>query len=76
MFRGLDLRPSTGGRLREENLHCEFVRDRRLALFNGPTRVVSFKYRPLYPMNGGGGGSVRALRPVWTVRKRDKVSCL
>lgn len=55
-FRGLDVRPSTGGRVQEENLHCGLVRDRRLALFNGPTREVSFKHRPLYPMNDGKGG--------------------
>jgi len=49
------MQSSTGGRVKEENLHCGFVTDRRLAHFNGPTRVVSFEHRPLYPMNGEGG---------------------
>ena len=49
-FRGLDVRPSTSGRVQEENLHCGFVRDRRLALVcvllgNYPASVV---YMPTF----------------------------
>lgn len=72
------MRPSTGVTVQEENLHCGFVTDRRLAVFNRPARVVSFKnlQTAALPNELGEGEAVWALWPVWTARKSYKVSCL